>query len=381
MDSVRSEGIYNFGQRKKILLVTLQSTNIGNRLQNYALQEILREFNCDVYTPYYFAPEEDTLKKRIKNRIRIILGILKVTHYRESYLIFLRKKKFKKFDDLYIQSHFKISFDALYMRDWSMYNYAIVGSDQVWHKWSGNEKELDFFYLRFFPGEKCIAYAPSFGFEEFPPADKEQHIEGIRHIGSISARELAGKHLIESVRKEDIPVVLDPTLLLTKEKWLKLSKMPKKYINSEYILVYFLGEKRKYWDNIVSFAEQNRWKIINICDKENELFFDIDPNEFLWLISNSKYVLTDSFHACVFSILFHVDFTSFKRQQNGFTNMYDRIENLLEQFKLKGNTFSGENIQIHNVNWTECDEILKDRREESISYLREVLCGINEYKE
>ena len=137
-------------EKNKVLLVTLQGDNIGNRLQNYALQKVLQKRNCDVWNPYYDDNDEiDDMFKKCKLLCKIFLGKLKFERFKVNYIRFRRKEAFKEFDGKYISNQFKINFDETFEKDWNQYDLAITGSDQVWHNWSNNKCELKYFYSVF----------------------------------------------------------------------------------------------------------------------------------------------------------------------------------------------------------------------------------------
>lgn len=357
--------------KHKILLVTLQSANIGNRLQNYALQKVLESKGCDVYTPTYNPPEYDTGKKRIKLYIKTVLGKLGIKKYAYQYLKREREKKYKFFDKTYISNKLKISFNKVEKMNWDQYDLAIVGSDQVWHRWSHNPNELRYFYLEFMPKTKRVAYAASFGFEEFSKEDKVLHEKGISSIRLLSARELSGKLLMEKISGKEVELVLDPTLLLLRDEWKKIEKTPQYKIEGKFMVVYFLGEKTKQYMNIIrKLASERKLYIIDILNIKNPQHFFTTPDEFIWLINNADCVITDSFHAVAFSIIFHKEFIVFKRVQEGFDNMFGRIITLL---KICGLENQDDEECISNIGkkikWEEIDKRIKTKRQCSLKYL------------
>ena len=143
--------------------------------------------------------------------------------------------------------------------------------------------------------------------------------------------------------------------------------------DKKYILKYFLGhvseEKEK---EIERFAKENNCDIIDILDKNS--FYATGPSEFVYLIKNAFLVLTDSFHSCVFSIIFNRPFLIFERDEEGMRNMNSRIDTLLQKFKLDGRRFDGNISNEHiNVDYSHIADILKLEQENTINFLNKAL--------
>lgn len=120
----------------------------------------------------------------------------------------------------------------------------------------------------------------------------------------VSVREHAGVKIVKELTGIDVPVLVDPTLLLTKAEWDEVTERPEWYKDEKFILLYFLGDLpdivKKEIQNI-----SNKYKlaIIDLMDNGNIDFYSASPGEFLYLIQNCSLICTDSFHGTVFSIL------------------------------------------------------------------------------
>mgnify|MGYP003317677163 CR=1 FL=1 len=123
--------------------------------------------------------------------------------------------------------------------------------------------------------------------------------------------------------------------MLYKEDWEKVMKKPESLKTDKFIIKSFLGNTSDdSWKEICRIAEERNCEIIDISD-ENSPYFDMGPSEFLYLEKNAELVVTDSFHSCVFAILFSTPFVVFKREDNRVANMYSRIETLLNEVSNK----------------------------------------------
>lgn len=355
---------------KRVLLVTLQGDNYGNRLQNYALQTVLKKNGCEVYTPFYDPVEFEKSSSKIKFLIKALIGYLGGKKWKKDYFRFRRLIRYEKFNARFIDNRFKIDYSNVNQMNWDKFDYAVTGSDQVWHGWSKNEDELRFFYLSFIDKKKRMAYAPSFGFTAFPDENIDIHKKGLSEISFISSREQSGADLVESLVGRKSCVVLDPTLLLTAEDWNDFEEKPRMLKSNRYIAVYFLGEAR-YKKEIEVFSKEKGLEIVDLNNKESLSSRLIAPEEFVWIIHHAEYVFTDSFHACVFSLLFKKHFLVFERVGKGTEGMFDRITDLMDVFGTKDRIcYNG------NLNQIVGDYSIKDitrKRNESMDFLKQIL--------
>ena len=184
----------------KILLVTIQDNhNFGNRLQNYALQEILLSLGHDVDNLDVMIDEHVRVSTKIKRIIKRCLSSMGSKRYNEEIKRALRIEGGKDFTKKYIENVIKKNRNELEDMPWEEYDHVVVGSDQVWHNWKRIPDELGYFYLSFVPSCKRIAYAASFGFTCFPKDDIDKHITGIKGMQAISCREKEGCTLINEL--------------------------------------------------------------------------------------------------------------------------------------------------------------------------------------
>ncbi len=360
----------------KIAIITLTGgTNHGNRLQNYALQKILQNLNLQVVTLNDSDYNADIFINNIKKGIRKILRMEKT--------LTLREREFKKFNHKYI--HFsKIRLEYLIHSRLliSRYTYFITGSDQIWNmNFKSVQNHYNYYLATFVPGNRRISYAASFGISYIPEQFKEIFFKELPKYKAVSVREEDGVKLTEQCGVK-ASVVLDPTLMLTGEEWNKITRKPNYLNNMHFVLTYFLGGRD---EKLVSFVQNlaDGLPIINLDADlipeekiENKDQFITSPEEFVWLISNAKFVLTDSFHAAVFSILYHKPFRVFDRLIFGKnSDMGSRIDTLLSTFHLeqcRGDINQPSGMPMEG-DWEEVDKILAVEREKSLQFLKTAL--------
>ncbi len=338
----------------KIGILTLNGNfNFGNRLQNYALKTVIEKFGYKVET-IWFITESENIKRILKNIYFKVFNKRKKISFINFSNEFLNIKYFKNKN---------IAND---------YKKIVVGSDQVWN-YSLKGFNEDYF-LDFSPYDKNIAYAASFGIDYIPDEYKNVFKKGLKNIKHISVREEKGKEIIDDlIDDKNVQVVVDPTMLLSKEEWQAIVKKPKNFESEKYIFVYFLGDiSDEINKEINNFAEKNNCIVINVLDKENK-YYNIGPQEFLFLIQNATLICTDSFHSCVFSIIFNKQFVVFERKSNDKV-MYSRIETLLKKFELEEKKFNGKILKNSlNHNYDKTNKILEKEKKRCISFLENAL--------
>ncbi len=370
---------------KKACIITLYgNSNYGNKLQNYAVQEIINKRNIDVLTvenDNYYNDKKNYILRFIKRKITIFI---KTGRLSENYYYYLanqnkeRTKNFLLFDKMIKKE--KKYFNYFNQKKFSNYDYYFVGSDQIWNPYFGSLN--DFGLVNFVNNKTKIGISASIGINNIPNEKYGYLRKSWNSFKSISVREEKAKEIIEEITgRKDIVVLLDPTMLLTIEEWDKIIKKPsqidKLCCNGErYILNYFLGnlsESRK--KEIEKVANENNCKIINILDK-NSSFYECGPSEFVWLEKNAFLICTDSFHSTVFSILYKRPFIVFNREdgQIGKNNMNSRLETLLSKFKLEDRYYNGKiTKELLKCDFKNTDKVLLEERTKADKFLIDAL--------
>lgn len=338
---------------KNIGIITLNdNSNYGNRLQNYALTKILNKYSCDVFTLV-----KKSYTDFFKQYIKLLFPINR----------FLRSNNFYRFNKN-IKFKYVNSFD-----DDDFFDYYFVGSDQVWNPKFALKDEM---LLMNINCEKRVSYSASIGLYDIDNNSKNKIKNEVSKFKYISVREERARELIcEITNRNDVEVLIDPTLLLTSEEWNKVIKKPKMLKSKKYILNYFLGnlssDKKK---EISRIAKEYDCDIINILDK-NSPFYSCGPSEFLYLEKNAFLICTDSFHSSVFAFLFDVPFIIFDRDEKGMNNMGSRLDTFLSTFELNDRRFNGIEILKENLehNYNNGYYLLEKERKKSFVFLSKVI--------
>lgn len=196
----------------------------------------------------------------------------------------------------------------------------------------------------------------------------------LKDLKAISVREDVGKDLIKEIaNRDDAQVLIDPTMLLTVEEWEKVTKRPENLTTNRFIIKSFLGKTSESIESeLERIAKENNCEIIDISSQESE-FYNIGPAEFLYLEKNAFLVATDSFHSCVFSILFSTPFVVFKREDK-FASMYSRIETLVHKFEMRESIFKGKiKEELFKIDCSKIEKILEIEREKANQFLEKAL--------
>lgn len=354
---------------KKIGIVTLNGYfNYGNRLQNYALQETLNSLGFSVQTIRF---NRDRKKNYYKS---YLMKIKKLVTSPSAYSI--EKKRHEIFIDF--SNEYIVETERIFNMDDDLtslnseFDYFIVGSDQVWNP--NMNRVSSFFFLDFAEKNKRVAYAPSFGISKLSMEISSKYQKWIKGIPHLSVREDDGAKIIKDLTDRDVSVLVDPTVLLAKEKWLDIAKPANNKPSDEYLLTYFLGGiPNEYKEQINEIAEMRRLKIINLGDISEKDTYRTGPSEFIDYIKDCSIFCTDSFHGAVFSILLEKPFLVYQRK--GLVSMYSRIDTLLNKFKLHERKF--DNIEINEkvfeVDFSHSLSILEKEREQSFNFLKNAL--------
>ncbi len=284
----------------------------------------------------------------------------------------IRTNKFREFTEKFItERHWNFSENYTCQDIVDYYDFFVVGSDQVWNP--RYTKGTGIYFLDFAPKEKRVSYAASFGVSQLPEEYKEIYKQGLLGMGYLSLREVAGARLIRELIGVDVPVHIDPTLLLTKDEWLAISREAFNKPEGGYILTYFLGEAPKEsTKQIKTLAKNNNLEIVNLGRIKEKDFYRTGPSEFIDYINGCTVFCTNSFHGAVFSILFKKPFIVYDRTDSP---MFSRLETLLDKFDL--NSRMADQVKTNEeaiyVDFSHTDAILELERKKAQDYLRKAL--------
>lgn len=353
------------------------SHNYGSMLQAYALQHIVKALGHDNEIINLRTDRQKHLYRSYATLPllrRLVLQVFFHSKYAGALKKYQLYEDFLK-NDLCLTPEFK-DMDAI-SRAGLDYDCYISGGDQIW-----NTVPTDFdwsFYLPFTNGKK-ISYGVSMGprgEEQVTQRDKVgQYLSDYTHIG---VRENGTKAIVETLTGKNATITLDPVLLLPKEQW--MAKYPQQpIIPGNYIFVYSPRYKKNVYDIAVRLGRKYGYKVISSINIHPKIslkggmcgvteYLTTGPWEFLNLLQHAKFIVSGSFHAVVFSILFNRPFFAV----NGDND--NRMRTTLENCGLMQRTISEKDFDekakiAEQCDFTTANTYLEAERARSIAFLK-----------
>lgn len=357
-----------------ILTLPLHS-NYGGILQAYALQTILERMGHEVRLITCIKPG---LYGKIRHKLSPIKRIVK------HCLIPNRFSKdssrhTRKFINKWVCMDYYVSTTSI---NRNQYDAIVVGSDQIWRKlyveMSPFLNTIETSFLNFAKNWniKRISYAASFGTDEWEYSEEstKKCSELIQLFDAVSVRENSGVELCRKYLNHDAIQLLDPTMLLTKEDYLRL--IPKRTNNRHGIMTYILDENEHKLALVKTIKDETGMDVF----KSNVSYNDIDarkrgavqPPVEHWIQSfeDADMVITDSFHACVFSIIFNKPFIAIPNKGRGASRFYSLLKMVNQEYRIMDtskNTFIDETV----FSKPNCD--ISELQKKSLAFLQDNL--------
>ena len=345
--------------------------NYGGILQNYALQQVLKKLGHDPVTLNYLPSLKFGRYLLYVGKAVLCAPFPSKRHPIKPYMHYMKRPaKIEPFlrDNVVLTKVIPDYTERLLKRNGI--EAIVVGSDQVW-RYSFNSHYIEDMYLDFAKDYPCLklSYAASFGLEDwcYPIERTEKAKELIKQFKAVSVRENSAVQLCREYLGVDATTVLDPTLLLTASDYQKFCSelMPGE---DPYLAVYVLDESEEKYSYIEAMAKAKGLKIKKMTKSSSGCSIE----EWLNTIKNAEFVITDSYHGSIFSIIFERQFQTFINRERGadrFYTLFNRL-NLQDRLLTSYTSFKGnEGI----IDYSSVCLQLKDLREDSLSYLKSAL--------
>ena len=397
-------------KKKRVAIITHfhGSTNYGGVLQAYALRKVIADMGYEAEQLRYLTSSEikpeplptkakNLFTTSIKNAVsekhlgafiiragkfgitfipRKIFNKLVVSKHRAS-----RAESFVRFNERYVPSS-KVYTRSTIAESADDYDIFITGSDQVWNPiWFHAP-----YYLDFVPEEiPKIAYAASTAVSHLMQEQYDKMQPLISRFQHISVREENAVSLLQGMTDKKIEWVLDPTLLLSAEEWNEVAA--ENPVKEPYVFAYILGNRKDNQKCATDFAKKKGLKLVTFpftaSGNPRQVFFGNihsygGPDVWLSLIRDAEYVITDSFHAVVFSIVYQKRFAVLRRSGDGEKgSMNSRMYSLCKMFPEIEGRIVGVHVVEEEMQWGGVASALEREKGRCLSWLSGV-CSLEQ---
>ncbi|NLJ70777.1 MAG: polysaccharide pyruvyl transferase family protein [Clostridiaceae bacterium] len=350
--------------RKRAAILTFHCVpNYGAVLQAYALQCKLLEYfeTVDIidYRPYRVTDEYKLINSY--SVFSFITSLISASSFKNKLHKF---SKFEKDHFTLVQPDPNVEYDVLFL-----------GSDQIWNPdiTRGFDKAY-FGILDNLNAKKIVSYAASIGKSHFTDSEASEFEVLISNVDYISLRESDAQKIVNSITERESLVVVDPTIL-SGEKY--LASFVKPIDRNKYILMYKLSKSEDTLALADKVARYLGLELVEISGRrkpiilnKHETIYEAGPKEFLSLIGNADYIVTDSFHGTVLSCIFHKPFLVTVNKFRG-----SRILNFLEAVQLNERATNRFDRQLltKEIDWNNVDMLIKELRNKSEEYIRGII--------
>ncbi|RZS99299.1 polysaccharide pyruvyl transferase family protein [Aquimarina brevivitae] len=347
-----------------VLTFHYSNNNFGALLQTFAILNTIKNIGFNVKIIDFKPTPINSVKQRLFDFIRFALGY-NFTRFRREFI-----------DIQMIEGN---------IHDLNnRFDTFIVGSDQVW-RYRDEHNNLCRYFFDFVNDEnKKISYAASFGLDKWHGRDEitGKIKELVKRFDNISIREASGVKICKDIFEVESELVLDSTLLLDKDSYENIigSKYKNRECKNNLLSYMLLDDTNKNQTFFKSFAKRHNLKFRKLKGRKISNKYDFwlfnSVAKWLYLIKNSEFVVTDSFHCTVFSIIFNKKFIVLSNPNRGLT----RIENLLALINRKDRLFYNlesidEKVLRDDFDYVEIDKIIEKERKKSIGFLEVSLRG------
>lgn len=361
----------------KVYTITCHDVyNHGASMQAYALMKYLEKNGHEVeiidYKPSYLSTHYKLLainnefwkKNIVRKLIYLSLKIL------PRLISLKRKKAFDEFKKEYLRvTDKRYESNEELKRDLPEADIYICGSDQIWNSLHMNGRDLAF-YLDFVPNYKIkFAYAASFATDDIDDKFKSMVKNAVSKLDGVGIREKSGVEIVKRLGINNAVNVVDPVFLLEKEEW---DKIATETFNEKYLLVYDFDNSELVEKIAVEIASKKGLKIYTINankPKYADKSFNLrGPKTFVSLVKNAEFVVSNSFHAVVFSTIYEKNIAVVNRAENINTRMRDLLYMLNLNDRLIDNNYDIDKIDS-DINYAISKNTIKEKINDSKEFI------------
>ena len=377
---VAGDGILN--QARLAIMTFVGAANYGALLQAYALQAAMRTYGLQADLIDYSCPHIAWAYSPVK-RTGLMVGPAKEKLVRLWRCMLDRRRnrnfaRFKRQNLKTTRCFYTLSDLAPLNEDYAGF---IAGSDQVFNIRCSNLDAA--FFLSFVTDDrKKFSYAASFGFDAIPPHFKPLFRGLLQGFSHFSMRESSGRDIIRDLLGREAMVHVDPTLLLTQADWDLVGAQSRGRLPRRYIFVYNVNAPHKLFPRAIELAAKTGCDIVyfgfdfywirKALRRGVHVSYAGGPETFVAAVAGATYVLTNSFHGAVFSVIYKKPFLVELENQGVFNH---RAGNLLKMLGLESRVLDDRGVDVIDspVDWARCETILQAEREKAVAYLESLV--------
>lgn len=360
------------------ILTFHRAYNYGAVLQCYALKEVLKKMGHDVQVidyrqpyiekayKYHFSFSEERMKEMSIIKVPFYIGLCIYRDIKQYFIIKKKKKVFESFQDRYLD--LTVDCKTTIPSDFDRY---VIGSDMLWSDECMGHSFDDIYLGKFQHKEdsRIIGYAISGTPNSFEKLGKETEFDFLSNFYSLSVREKTLSNIINNITGKTVPQCIDPTLLTTKDLWSSLVEENIGKRNHKYLVTYFLRRvDRSVYDRINNYAKNNGYEVVDI--DVSPYAIPISVKKFVSTIANANYIVTDSFHGMVFSMIFERPFHAMT-----FNDAHDmRYVDILKRIGLDEAIATPDYLPyIPQIDYSQVNKNIESFRQSSLQYLNNSL--------
>ena len=362
----------------KIGIITYHNTtNYGALLQNFALQSKFKELGADCETISYHC-------KSIEDREGVTFPKLQkdLLRYMKQVKKFFAVQKKKKIMNSFVKKNMSISKNEYSRSDIEkcneLYDKFVVGSDMVFEL-GINGGDMTY-YLDFADTSKRYSYAASLAVDKIDEKYLDKCKEELEKFQCVSIREKQGQEYFSKILKKKVQIDVDPTLLYDGDFWEKYEEIPKEVPQTKYMLLYFLNKNMPEFEVARKIAKEKDLEIILLSNNKVNIdgckvISDASVGEFLYYIHHAALVITASFHGMIFSMNYNTNFMYFCHNKSA-----SRLDNIAKITMSTDRELKDDYIPSFDCNFKNINKAVREVREKSINYLKNIVGITNDCK-
>lgn len=359
-------------QKKTAIITFHRALNYGAVLQAFALEQALAALGVYAEVLDYRCPHIERIYRPFDTR-HCKDRSSKIKKCIQSFWLVKKRRQFNQFilKRLHVSECCRTKADL--QKTASEFEAVITGSDQVFNP---EATGADYSYFLDFVKKdtKKIAYGASLGYNTFPEQYTAECTKYLRTFDAVSIREKSACGEVSHLTGKTVRNVLDPTLLLSREQWLGIARLPRR-LPGKYVLVYMMEGCKYTIEKARAMANRKGCKLVlinptlkqRLACRDFVMYSAASPEEFVGMFAEAEAVVTNSFHGAAFALIFQKEFYA----EASNTQKAARIRDLLALFDLQGRLLPHSGTK--ELDWEKIRVLLLGEREKSISWLADAV--------